>query len=220
MHSETDKGLVEYEVSKSYYKLLARREQLGISDEVKGHFETAVTKADERMESDEGDVTQSAITKLKLGLSGTQNDISNFNADIEKSRLQFEYWTGKSIDDKGEASDEGLVALKFPHRNLGAFQKTHDKAKNPVGKNLLEIREAFIDVNKSREKLELARKARKLTRALLVTEVANYDFGIGDEGDLFEALIIYTKVLVGYYDSIYQFNLSVLDIKKLYASIP
>lgn len=220
LHPETDQNQVEYEVSKSYFTLLAKREQLGISDEVKGHFETAVTKADERMESDDGEVTQSAITKLKLGLSGTQNDISNFKADIQKSRLQLEFWTGKPIDENGEVTDEGLVVLKFPHQNFEAFQKSIDKTKKPVGKKLLEIQEAFVDVNNSREKLELARKVRKLTRALLVTEVANYDFGIGDEGDLFEALIIYTKVLVGYYGSIYQFNLSVLDVNRLYDSIP
>ena len=70
----------------------------------------------------------------------------------------------------------------------------------------------------TREKLNIARKNRKITRALLVAEVANYDFGIGDPGDLFEALIIYTRVLSGYYDSVYNFNLAVADLNRVKAS--
>ena len=53
-----------------------------------------------------------------------------------------------------------------------------------------------------------------MTRALLVSEVANYDFGIGDSGDLFQALIIYTRVLNGYYDSVYNFNLLVAKLDR------
>ena len=60
----------------------------------------------------------------------------------------------------------------------------------------------------------LARKNRKMTRALLVSEVANYDFGIGDPNDLFQALIIYTRVLSGYYESVYKYNLAVAELNR------
>ncbi|MZH46999.1 MAG: TolC family protein, partial [Nitrospinae bacterium] len=60
----------------------------------------------------------------------------------------------------------------------------------------------------------LAKKNRKITRALLVSEVANYDFGIGNSGDLFEALIIYSRVLNGYYESVYNFNLAVAELNR------
>ena len=62
--------------------------------------------------------------------------------------------------------------------------------------------------------MELAKKNRKMTRALLVSEVANYDFGVGESGDLFQALIIYTRVLSGYYDSVYKYNLSVAILDR------
>ena len=80
------------------------------------------------------------------------------------------------------------------------------------------MREALIEVNKTREQLTLAGKNRKITRALLVTEAANYDFGIGNEADLFEALIIYTRVLVGYYEAIHTFNVAVHRFHSLYHS--
>ncbi len=216
-HPDTPKVKVKYEVSKHYYQLLASQEQLGISEEVKGHFETAVTKADERMDSDDGEVTQSAITKLKLGLSGTLNDISNFNAEINKARLNLGYWTGQTIDDDAEIPEDVQTVIPFDFKDTESYRKTLDSYPKTSGLALLKRKEAFIELNKAREKLALARKTRKLTRALLVTEVANYDFGIGDEGDLFEALVIYTRVLVGYYDTIYQFNLAVLDVQKLYS---
>lgn len=204
-----------YEVKKYYYQLLAKKEQLGISDEVRGHFEKAVTKAQEKMESDEGEVTQSSVTKLKLGLSGTRNDISNFNADIDIACLHLSHLLGKSITSEAPIPDEGLAPIAFPYETLDSFQKSQASSKPLKGMSRIKAEESLIQINKSREKLTLARQSRKITRALLVTEVANYDFGIGNEGDLFEALIIYTKVLVGYYDSIFQFNVDVLDFNRL-----
>ena len=62
--------------------------------------------------------------------------------------------------------------------------------------------------------MNLARKNRKMTRALLVSEVANFDFGIGESSDLFQSLIIYTRVLNGYYESVYNYNLSVAILDR------
>ncbi|NIQ01510.1 MAG: hypothetical protein GWM98_14905, partial [Nitrospinaceae bacterium] len=41
-----------------------------------------------------------------------------------------------------------------------------------------------------------------------------YDFGLGDPGDLFEALIIYTRVLRGYYDSVNHLNMAVAELER------
>ena len=82
----------------------------------------------------------------------------------------------------------------------------------------LQLRIGFLKILENREKLNLAKKNRRITRALLVSEAANYDFGIGEPGDLFEALIIYTRVLNGYYDSIYNFNLSVAELNRIKAT--
>tara|TARA_B100000678_G_C18192807_1_gene496112 strand:- start:109 stop:345 length:237 start_codon:yes stop_codon:yes gene_type:complete len=70
-------------------------------------------------------------------------------------------------------------------------------------------------VESSKAKVVLGKKNRKITRALLVSEVANYDFGIGDSQELFEALIIYTRVFSGYLDSIYTLNVAVAELEKL-----
>ena len=76
------------------------------------------------------------------------------------------------------------------------------------------LHKAFLKINEAKKRMQLAHKNRKMTRALLVSEVANYDFGIGNPGDLFQALLIYTRVLTGYYESIYKFNLSIAELDR------
>ena len=81
--------------------------------------------------------------------------------------------------------------------------------------NRLLLHKAYLGVESSKAKAVLGKKNRKITRALLVSEVANYDFGIGDSQELFAALIIYTRVFSGYLDSIYTLNVAVAELEKL-----
>jgi hypothetical protein len=97
----------------------------------------------------------------------------------------------------------------FKDSGLAAFAKDLN--------NELDLKVGYLKAVENRGKLQLAQKNRKITRALLVSEAANYDFGIGDPGDLFEALIIYTRVLGGYYDAIYNFNVSVAELNRVKA---
>jgi hypothetical protein len=76
-----------------------------------------------------------------------------------------------------------------------------------------------LDVTSSKDKVILGKKNRKITRALLVSEVASYDFGIGDSQELFEALIMYMRVFSSYLDSIYTLNVSAAELTKLTDSI-
>ena len=73
---------------------------------------------------------------------------------------------------------------------------------------------AFLDVTASKDKLLLSKMNRKITRALLISEVANYDFGIGDSQELFEALMIYTRIFSSYLDSIYTLNVAVAELEE------
>ncbi|MFQ5444247.1 MAG: hypothetical protein ACE5EK_06475, partial [Nitrospinales bacterium] len=115
-----------------------------------------------------------------------------------------------------------LAERKMERKSKGKAKKakTVKSEKELSMEKSVAFREAFLRVNEAREKWKLAKKARKITRALLVTEVANYDFGIGDSAELFEALIIYTRVLSGYYETIYNFNMAVASLRLLEAKHP
>ena len=217
----------EYQVRKYYYQIQSKTEKLEILKEVKGHFEKAVSKAEEKFDSGEEDVSQSAITKLKLGLAGTSNDIIELESEVKVARLFLAsiFKDNYSID--GGMPDSDIEPVDFKFNNYDKWFKVSGLVfgidlKETTGKqfssNELALKTGYLKAVETREKLNIARKNRKITRALLVAEVANYDFGIGDPGDLFEALIIYTRVLSGYYDSVYNFNLAVADLNRVKAS--
>ena len=217
----------EYQVRKYYYQVQSKTEKLEILKEVKEHFETAVTKAEEKFDSGEEDVSQSAITKLKLGLAGTLNGIVELESEIKIARLFLALIFKDNYSIDGEMADPDIEPVDFKFNNYDKWFKVSELVfgidlKETTGKhfssNELALKTGYLKAVETREKLNIARKNRKITRALLVAEVANYDFGIGDPGDLFEALIIYTRVLSGYYDSVYNFNLAVADLNRVKAS--
>jgi hypothetical protein len=210
---------VELEVKRNYDLILARREQLEISKEVKGHFEKATVQAEKKFEAGDDDISQSAITKLKLGLAGTLNDIFRFNSDIALAQLRLEKYLVVHWAKEVDISGPNFQPVDFPHQTVDEFLAGNPPdSKTPEGSGLFDLEEALIEVNKLREQLTLGRNNRKMTRALLVTEAANYDFGIGNEADLFEALIIYTRVLIGYYEAIHTFNVSVHRFHSIYSA--
>lgn len=207
---------VAFEVKRNYDLILARREQLEISKEVRGHFEKAVTQAEKKFEEGEGDISQSAVTKLKLGLAGTLNDISQYSSDIALAQLHLEKHLGVQWVKQVDISGPKFQPVEFPHLTAEEFLKGNTLNESIERSDLYSLKESILEVNKARQQLELAGKNRKMSRALLVTEAANYDFGIGNEADLFEALIIYTRVLVGYYEAMHSFNVAVYRVHSIY----
>jgi hypothetical protein len=224
-----------------YYRILSKTEQLAVSEEVKGHFEKAVSKAEEKFAEGGDDVSQSDITKLRLGLAGANNDITELKSEVEQATLSLEKLMGWDPDPEVKTSEDKIRPVEFAFSSLEDYRKSplmKTESGNPVqdiadktlsagGKKAgnpspdikrdheFDMHMAFIRVREAREKLKLAGDTKKMTRAMLVTEVANYDFGIGGSGDLFEALIIYTRVLRGHYESIYNFNIAVAELDKV-----
>lgn len=202
-----------FEIKKLYYQIQYQDQKLEILNEVKGHFEKAVRKAEEKYDEGNEDISQSNITKLKLGLAGTLNDIFEVETDLQISRLSLSNRLNNKYSPIAELVESDISPVEF---EFDEFHAWAEKLSKPIGssENELVLKKAFLKVIEAKKKMQLASKNRKMTRALLVSEVANYDFGIGDSGDLFQALIIYTRVLNGYYDSIYKFNLSIATLER------
>jgi hypothetical protein len=227
---------VTFLVKKYYYQIQTQLEQLDIAEEVQGHFEKAVNKSEEMFEEGEDEVSQSDITKLKLGLSDTLNDIVGLKHEMHVAKLSLGRLIGRELTPDTRIVEKDVLPVEFPPKNFEAFletagsstesesasETTHTVSSGSQfnlegkldGEDRLALHKTFIAVDEAREKVKLGKRNRRITRALLVAEVANYDFGIGDSGSLFEALIIYTRVLSGYYDSIYTFNLAVAELEK------
>ncbi|MGV7220262.1 MAG: hypothetical protein ACQ9MH_01905 [Nitrospinales bacterium] len=230
-NSNKPKHEIIYSVKENYYLIQLKNDQLKISNEVKGHFETAIEKAEEKMESDEADITQSQITKLKLGLAGAKGDIIKYTSASLKARLKLGRLMGVDLHPDAELDEHNLIQIKTQYKTLEEYLKLTNKNSSEIEKSgdpgqlkpriseekMHLLKEAFITLNEKKGFTNLARKNRRMTRALLVTEVANYDFGLGSGGDLFEALIIYTKLLNGFYQSVYGYNIGVAELDKIYS---
>ncbi len=198
----------KYLAEKYYYQVQFKTNQLGIAEEVRKRFGTALEKAEEKYEEGEGDISQSDITKLKLGRTGAEHDVIKLEHEIHIAKLELAELTGLDLSKESTLEEGTIQPVNFPSKSFKeVFGTTHRDSG-------LEQKKAFIKVDKTRAQLDLAKGSRKITRALLVTELANYDFGIGDSGDLFQALIIYTRVLSGYYETVYNFNMAVAGLNR------
>ena len=202
-----------FKIKKFYYQSQYLAQKLEILNEVKGHFEKAVSKAEEKYDEGEEDISQSDITKLKLGLAGTLNNIYEVETDLQISGLSLSDSLDNKYKPNAELVESSISPINFEFNNFHAWEENHGKHLGKLTRGLI-LKKDFLQVIEAKKKMQLARKNRKMTRALLVSEVANYDFGIGNSGDLFQALIIYTRVLSGYYDSVYNFNLLVAKLDR------
>lgn len=212
-------------VQQLYYDLQCKKERLKVAEEVKGYFEKAATKAEEKYEEGNTAVSQSSLTKLKLGMAGATGDIISLTSDMHIAKVTLGKMIGRNFGMDSEITDDKIAPIEFKYDTFDDFLKgllseARGNRKNMGTEKSFALHKAFIKVKESRDKMNLAEKQKKMTRALLVTESSNYDFGIGNSGDLFEALIIYTRVLSGYYETIYNFNMAVVELNKIAGKIP
>ena len=232
---------ITFLVKKYFYKIETQVEQLDTEKEVRDHFQKAVEKSKEIFSSGEGDVSQADLTKLKLGLSKTLNNIIDLEHDIQIGKLNLGKLINQELRDGNDITVTDPIPIDFPYTSFDGYLKAKNlspQAKKITGKagivsneinveqstklteeNSLLLYKAFLGVTSSKDKVMLGKKNRTITRALLVSEVANYDFGIGDSQELFEALIMYTRVFNSYLDSIYTLNVSAAELEKLTDSI-
>ena len=204
---------IEYLIKKHYYQIQYQEQKLEILKEVKDHFEKSISKAEEKYEEGEEDISQTDITKLKLGLAGTLNDVYGVETGLKISRISLSDILNNEYPINAELLKPHISPLKFKYVDYAEWILNNKVVSDKKKKNSF-LHKAFLKVNEAKKKMQLAHKNRKMTRALLVSEVANYDFGIGNPADLFQVLIIYTRVLTGYYESIYKFNLSIAELDR------
>jgi len=232
---------ITFLVKKYFYQIEIQVEQLDTAKEVRDHFQKAIEKSKEIFDSGEGDVSQADLTKLKLGLSNTLSNIIDLKYDLQIGKLNLGKLINQELRDGNDITVTDPIPIDFPYTSFDDYlnaKKLTPPAKKITGKvgivsneihveqstklteeNTLLLYKAYLNVTSSKDKVMLGKKNRKITRALLISEVANYDFGIGDSQELFEALIMYTRIFSSYLDSIYTLNVSAAELEKLTDSI-
>ena len=232
---------ITFLVKKYFYQIEIQMEKLDVAKDIRDHFQKAIEKFGEIFDSEEGGVTQADLTKLKLGLSNTLSNIIDLKYDLQIGKLNLGKLINQELRDGNDITVTDPIPIDFPYTSFDDYlnaKKLTPPAKKITGKvgivsneihaeqptklteeNRLLLYKAYLGVTSSKDKVMLGKKNRKITRALLVAEVANYDFGIGDSQELFEALIMYARIFSSYLDSIYTLNVSAAELEKLTDSI-
>lgn len=78
----------------------------------------------------------------------------------------------------------------------------------------LDIRRAYSDVQRQKATIASAEQGRKAARGWLILGVSNYDLGIGDAEELFNALGAYSETSSDYFRAVHDYNLAVAALGK------
>ncbi len=78
----------------------------------------------------------------------------------------------------------------------------------------LDAERSFIAYQRAKATIDAARAGRKSARGLLVLTVSNYDLGIGDAEELFEAYGAYTETSTDYFRAVHDYNVAVAELSR------
>jgi HAE1 family hydrophobic/amphiphilic exporter-1 len=78
----------------------------------------------------------------------------------------------------------------------------------------LDIRRAYSDVMQHRETIQSAEQGRKAARGWLILGVSNFDLGIGEPDELFNALGAYSETSSDYFRAVHDYNVAVATLGK------
>ena len=109
---------ITFLVKKYFYQIETQVEQLDTAKEVRDHFQKAVEKSKEIFDSGEGDVSQADLTKLKLGLSNTLNNIIDLEHDIQIGKLNLGKLINQELRDGNDITVTDPIPIDFPYKNF------------------------------------------------------------------------------------------------------
>lgn len=170
------------------------------------------------------------IAQLEAGLAARQ-------ARLEATRSQyypaiflasgFEYSVAPNRDDQDSPFANDFNFFSGPGIALGLrwqldFWQTRAKVAEQAAKVFqlsvqkdaavsgiaLDVERRYLEVKEFQQKVDLAQRARKAARALLVTTLANFNLGVGEGKDVFEGLGLYTRIVGDYYKTLRNFNIA------------
>ena len=209
-----NKGKTVYKIKTLYYDLLLAKELIQLADEVKSNFEEAYEKAEKKLESEDPDITQQDVLKLKLGLVGSKDELNGLEHDKKEINESLKYKLGilgnKIFDIKSKRLKQEKIDLKKVEGNIDLTLSNKSSFKEK--EEIFRITKVFLKINKANDSIKTAREARKVSRGLLVTNLANFDFGIGEAKDLFESLFIYRRSVKNYLTKIHEYNIAVAEL--------
>jgi len=79
----------------------------------------------------------------------------------------------------------------------------------------LEVKEAYLNVKETEERMKVTSEGRKAGRALVTLSVANFELGIGEPQEVFLGLGNYTRAANSYYEAVKDYNLALAKLSLI-----
>jgi outer membrane protein TolC len=91
-------------------------------------------------------------------------------------------------------------------RNEAELMKLMTQKKTAENSFPVEVKEAYLNVQETKERVKITEEGRKAGRALVALSTANFELGIGEPQDIFLGLGNYTRAANDYYEAVRDYN--------------
>lgn len=85
---------------------------------------------------------------------------------------------------------------------------------------VLEVKEAYLDLQSAQHEIERSEEAGKLSRQLLFLTQSNFDIGLAEPKDLIDALKSFLETRGKYFEAVFNYNVTVAKLDQRVGRIP
>lgn len=114
-------------VKEFYYNLLFSRRIKELLSESQENFTKALETAEERLETQEGNVTQTDVLRLRIGLAGVTKEVFTLERAIEVTRAALQRQLGLSLNAPFDIADSALEPVEIRLQPLSVYQERIDQ---------------------------------------------------------------------------------------------
>jgi outer membrane protein len=97
-------------------------------------------------------------------------------------------------------------------RNQAELMKLQTQKKTAENSFPVEVKEAYLNVKETQERVKITEEGRKAGRALVALSSANFELGIGEPQDIFLGLGNYTRAANDYYEAVRDYNIALAKL--------
>ena len=172
--------------------------------------------------------------RLRLGIQAKEAELAMARSDYFPSfflsvPVRYGYAPGRSRQTNPFAYDDfnfggggpvvglhwnlnfGETAAKVS-RSRAELMKLHAQERTAITSFPLEVKEAYLNVTETRDRIKITDEGRRAGRALVGLSVANFELGIGDPQDIFLGLGNYTRSANDYYEAVRDYNIALAKL--------
>jgi outer membrane protein len=97
-------------------------------------------------------------------------------------------------------------------RSRAELMKLRSQEKTAVLSFPVEVKEAYLNVKETQDRMRITADGRRAGRALVTLAVANFELGIGEPQDIFLGLGNYTRAANDYFEAVRDYNIALAKL--------